>query len=86
LKNYQATRPQLGLSFFLQWSLQDCGCGKVMSFDDLFQHDGVTKRRIEPLAAGPFLVNVSAPRRNLITSMGGSHEEASRSGICFSVD
>ncbi len=25
--------------FFLQWFFRDCGCGKAMSFDDLFRKD-----------------------------------------------
>src|SRR6266850_3471000 len=37
LKNFRTMPPQLGLSSFLQWSLRDCGCGKAMSFDDLFR-------------------------------------------------
>jgi hypothetical protein len=41
-----------------------------MSFDDLFQRDGVTKRRIEPLAAGPFRADVCAPQLNLISRIG----------------
>jgi|ERR1700687_4588132 len=43
LKQFQTTPPQLGLSSFLQWSFRDCGCGKAMSFDNLFRKDPPNK-------------------------------------------
>jgi Protein of unknown function (DUF4256) len=39
LKNFQTTPPLFGLSPFLYLPLRDCGCGKAMSFDDLFRKD-----------------------------------------------
>ena len=38
-KSCQTTPPWFGLSPFLQLSLRDCGCGKAMSFDDVFRKD-----------------------------------------------
>src|SRR5438445_9801631 len=43
LKKFQTTRPQLDLSSSLSWSFRDCGCGKAMSFDDLFRRDRPNK-------------------------------------------
>src|SRR5438876_12175047 len=43
LKNFQATPPLFGLSPFLYLSLRDFGCGKAMSFDDLFRKDRPNK-------------------------------------------
>src|SRR6266480_5333018 len=39
LKKFQTTRPLFGVSSFLQLSFRDFGCGKAMSFDDLFRKD-----------------------------------------------
>jgi len=35
--------PLFGLSSFLHLSFRDCGCGKAMSFDDLFRKDRPNK-------------------------------------------
>jgi hypothetical protein len=43
LKDFPTMPLQLGLSSFLEWSLRDCGCGKAMSFDDLFRKDRPNK-------------------------------------------
>jgi hypothetical protein len=45
LKTFRATRPLLDLSSFLCLSFLDCGCGKAMSFDDLFRKDRLNKIR-----------------------------------------
>src|SRR6266404_1686671 len=42
-KNFQTTPPWFGLSPFLYLSLRDFGCGKAMSFDDLFRKDRPNK-------------------------------------------
>src|SRR4029077_8238139 len=39
LTKSQSTPPLFGLSSFLYLSFRDCGCGKAMSFDDLFRKD-----------------------------------------------
>jgi hypothetical protein len=45
LTKSQTTRPLLGFSSFLYSSFRDYGCGKAMSFDDLFQSDRLLKLR-----------------------------------------
>jgi len=37
--------PLFGMSFFLYCSFRDCGCGKAMSFDDLFRRDRRNQKR-----------------------------------------
>jgi hypothetical protein len=39
LKNFRTTPPLFGMWPFLSLSLRDFGCGKAMSFDDLFRKD-----------------------------------------------
>jgi hypothetical protein len=43
LKKFQTTPPLFGLSSFLHLSFRDFGCGKAMSFDDLFRKDRINK-------------------------------------------
>ena len=50
-KTSQTMRPQPGLSSFLPWSLRDCGCGKAISFEDLFRRNRPDNRRSEPMQA-----------------------------------
>src|SRR5580658_10850739 len=43
LTKFQTTLPLLGLFLFLGLFFRDCGCGKAISFDDLFRRDGPSR-------------------------------------------
>jgi len=56
LKKFRTTLRLPGLCSFLSWSFRGFGCGKAMSFDDLFRRDRPNKMlRIVPsrLVFGP---------------------------------
>ena len=47
LKRFQTTPPLFGLSSFPYLSFRDFGCGKAISFDDLFQKDRARRLTLE---------------------------------------
>src|SRR5215475_10790869 len=57
LKNFPTTPGLHGMSSSRSWSLQDCGCGRAMSFGGLFQRNQARKMlQITPsctMTAGP---------------------------------